>query len=123
MTPSVPVGELRRLGDRAFLIGVADPAAGRALAGELTAAMAEPGEVEVVCGSATVMVAATDRRRSSRGRRPPRAGCATARATRLDRRRRGRTGRLVTIPCRFDGPDLDEVAALAGCRRTRWWHS
>jgi biotin-dependent carboxylase-like uncharacterized protein len=24
-------------------------------------------------------------------------------------------GRLLTIPCRFDGPDLDEVAALAGC--------
>ena len=25
-------------------------------------------------------------------------------------------GRLVTVPCRFDGPDLEEVAALAGCR-------
>ena len=36
--------------------------------------------------------------------------------------RRGRSaapagpGRLVTVPCRFDGPDLEEVATLAGCR-------
>ena len=35
MTPSIPVGEVRLLGDRAFLIGVADAAAARALAGEL----------------------------------------------------------------------------------------
>ena len=58
MTPSIPVGEVRLLGDRAFLIGVADAAAARALAGELTAALG--GEAEVVCGAATVMVHATD---------------------------------------------------------------
>ena len=61
MTPlarSIPVGELRRLGDRAFLIGVADAAAARELAAELTAALA--GAAEAVCGAATVMVHATD---------------------------------------------------------------
>ena len=40
MSTSVPVGEVRLLGDRAFLIGVADAAAGRALAGELTTRLA-----------------------------------------------------------------------------------
>ena len=28
-------------------------------------------------------------------------------------------GRLVTVPCAFDGPDLGEVAALAGCASRR----
>ena len=112
MTPSVPLGEVRLLGDRAFLIGVADPAAARALAGELTAAL--DGEAEVVGGAATVMVHATeadaelgamlalvDTVRGVRGRGVP-AGY------------RVEPPRLVTIPCHFDGPDLDEVAALAG---------
>ena len=58
MTPSIPVGELRLLGDRAFLIGVADATAARALAEELTSALG--GEAEVVCGAATVMVHVTD---------------------------------------------------------------
>jgi biotin-dependent carboxylase-like uncharacterized protein len=117
MTPStrsIPVGEVRLLGDRAFLIGVADAAAARALARELTAAL--DGEAEVVCGAATVMVHATgagagaelgpmlalvDTARGAPGRRGPSAG-------RVD------PPRIVTVPCRFDGPDLDEVAALAG---------
>jgi KipI family sensor histidine kinase inhibitor len=113
MTPSIPVGEVRRLGDRALLIGVADAAAARELAGDLTAALA--GVAEAVGGSATVMVQASDPEtelssiaevagevRAGVGRRAP-SDRAVA------------PGRLVTVPCRFDGPDLDEVAALAGC--------
>ena len=49
MTPSVPVGELRALGDRALLIGVADASAGRALAWAL--ARAFEGAADVVCGT------------------------------------------------------------------------
>ncbi len=61
MTRSVPDGEVRFLGDRAFLIGVAGPAAGRALARALEwRDCAETGKVEVVCGYATVMVTATE---------------------------------------------------------------
>ncbi len=115
MIPSIPVGEVRHLGDRAFLIGVADAPAARSLAEELTAALAE--SVEVVCGAATVMVHATE------GDAELQPVLATAAVVRTGQGRRrppadalGR-GRLVTIPCRFDGPDLDQVATLAGCRR------
>ena len=58
MTPSVPVGELRALGDRALLIGVPDATASRALARVLAGAF--DGAADVVCGTATVMVHATD---------------------------------------------------------------
>ena len=115
MIASIPVGEVRHLGDRAFLIGVADAPAARSLAEELTAALAE--SVEVVCGAATVMVHATE------GDAELQPVLATAAVVRTGPGRRrppadalGR-GRLVTIPCRFDGPDLDQVATLAGCRR------
>jgi KipI family sensor histidine kinase inhibitor len=115
MIPSIPVGEVRHLGDRAFLIGVADAPAARLLAEELTAALAE--SVEVVCGAATVMVHVTE---GDAELQPVLATAAVVR-TGLGRRQPpadafGR-GRLVTIPCRFDGPDLDQVATLAGCRR------
>ena len=60
MTRSIPDGEVRFLGDRAFLIGVANPAAGRDLARALEARVAETGRVEVVCGYATVMVSLTE---------------------------------------------------------------
>jgi len=113
MRRSVPVGEVRLLGDRAFLIGVADAAAGRALARALAAPVA--GEADVVCGSASVMVRATD----------PGAELGSVRAAvevALAEVHPGAVpddaaepGRLVTVPCRFDGPDLAEVAALAGC--------
>ena len=111
---SIPVGTVRRLGDRAFLVGVADAAAARELASDLTAMLA--GEAEVVCGSASVMVHASD----------PDAELSSLESVagdaRAERARRGRSvarvgpGRLVTVACRFDGPDLQEVAALAGCR-------
>ena len=60
MMQSVLVGEVRRLGDRAFLIGTADPASGRALAGALEQALAEAGGVEVVCRFMTVAVLLTE---------------------------------------------------------------
>lgn len=114
MTPSIPVGTVRPLGDRAFLIGVADAAAARGLARRLSTALV--GEAEVVCGSATVMVHATD----------PDAQlsslAAAAGGTQAELARRGGSddpvgpGREVTVPCRFDGPDLEEVAGLTGRR-------
>jgi len=111
---SVPVGELRHLGDRAFLIGTADPASGRALAQALEAALAQTGEAEVLCGFATVAVLLSGRDTELEPVRvvaervvaalPVQGGIESAPA-----------GRLVTIPCTFDGPDLPEVAALIGC--------
>jgi biotin-dependent carboxylase-like uncharacterized protein len=111
MTRSIPVGEVRLLGDRAFLIGVADAPAARAVAGELAAALG--GEAEVVSGAATVMVHAVGvdadlgpmvAAAATVGGAPGGAGGGHA----VD------PPRTVTIPCRFDGPDLEEVAALAG---------
>jgi len=115
MTPSIPVGEVRLLGDRAFLIGVADAAAARALAGEL---MDVAGAADVVCGSATVLVQATD---ADTELGPLLALATTARDGLAGRDPSAPpvpvgAPRVVTIPCRFDGPDVDEVAALAGCR-------
>ncbi len=114
MIRSIPVGEVRPLGDRAFLVGVADAPAARLLAAEITAALAE--NVDVVCGAATVMVHATD---DDADLQPVLAAVDAVR-TGLARRAPSTDpvgpGRLVTIPCRFDGPDLDEVATLAGCR-------
>jgi KipI family sensor histidine kinase inhibitor len=113
MTRSVPVGEVRPLGDRALLIGVADAAAGRALARALATTVA--GEADVVCGSATVLVRATDpdvELRSVRG--PAEAALAALRSGAVPDDAAA-PGRLVTVPCRFDGPDLEEVAARAGC--------
>jgi len=111
---SVPVGEVRRLGDRAFLIGTADPASGRALAGALEQALAEAGGVEMVCGFMTVAVLLTEPDADLDPVRavveevvaafPAQGGADGA-----------QPGRLVTIPCTFDGPDLSEVAALVGC--------
>jgi KipI family sensor histidine kinase inhibitor len=103
------------LGDRAFLIGVADPEDGRALAGGLAEALGlAEGSFDAVGGFATVMVALRDPdldagaveetlRRHAANR--PLAGASPV------------DGREVVVPCAFDGPDLDEVAALAGCPR------
>jgi KipI family sensor histidine kinase inhibitor len=114
MTPSIPVGEVRRLGDRAFLVGAADAAAARRLAEALTTALGE--DADVVGGAASVMVQASDVEADLQPL------LATADAVRDEVTRPAPSGvpdgpgRLVTIPCRFDGPDLDEAAALAGCR-------
>jgi KipI family sensor histidine kinase inhibitor len=114
MTASIPEGEVRPLGDRAFLIGVVDPAAGRALAEQLRETLG--AAAEVVCGAATVMVHATD----AAAELPVLRAAVTAVYAEPGHGRHGpgasvTPGRLVTVPCRFDGPDLDEVAAEAGC--------
>jgi biotin-dependent carboxylase-like uncharacterized protein len=112
---SVPLGEVRPLGDRAFLIGVADPEDGRALAALLAETENWPGtSLDVVCGFATVMVAVRDPDLDVGpvedivlGRvtgRPPVAASASP-------------GREVVVSCSFDGPDLDDVAELAGIGR------
>ena len=112
MTPSVPEGEVRPLGDRAFLIGVAGASAARALAWQLAPAL--EGTAEVIGGAATVMVQLTDPAATVAGVRARVDAVAPAPGASPPSRSDG-PGRLVTIPCRFDGPDLDEVAALVGC--------
>ncbi len=115
MMQSIPAGELRLLGDRAFLIGVADPAACRALAQALVRELADTGEADVVCGFATVAVLLTDR---DADLEPVRAAAARVIAGFVghDLADGGKPpGGLATVPCVFDGPDLVEVAALVGC--------
>jgi biotin-dependent carboxylase-like uncharacterized protein len=115
LTRSIPVGEVRLLGDRAFLIGVADAAAARAVAEELRSVL--NGGAEVVCGAATVMVHAADADEAlgpmltlADTERGAASGHGARRGPPVD------PPRTVTIPCHFDGPDLDEVAVLAGVR-------
>ncbi len=112
MTQSVPVGEVRFLGDRALLIGAADPAAGRALASALEGPL-RGIDAEVVCGFASVAVVLND---PDGELDAVRAAVRDALAVASDRDAAVPDGRLVTIPCVFDGPDVAEVAALAGCR-------
>ncbi len=113
MTPSVPVGELRALGDSALLIGVADASAGRALAWAL--AHAFEGAADAVCGTATVMVHTTDPDAGLRSLWGTAAGVVESRPHGHASGDAVEPGPLVTIPCRFDGPDLAEVAALGRC--------
>ncbi len=112
MTRSVPVGEVRRLGDRALLIGAADPAAGRTLGRALEAALIDVGEVEIVCGFAAVAVLLAD---PDAEIEPVRAVAARVASDGAAPGTADRVGRRLTIPCTFDGPDLPEVAASAGC--------
>jgi KipI family sensor histidine kinase inhibitor len=114
MTPSIPLGEVRRLGDRAFLIGVADAVASRKLVEELTTALGD--DAEVVGGAASVMVHATDAETDLRPLVAMANGVCDEVARRAPSDVSAGPGRLVIVPCRFDGLDLDEVAGLAGCR-------
>ncbi|HEY1650428.1 MAG TPA: carboxyltransferase domain-containing protein [Acidimicrobiales bacterium] len=115
MTRSVPFGEVRLFGDRALLIGVAGARSARLLVTVLEDAL-RGADVELVSGQDSVCIVARD----------PDAELGAFRAVvhdvlgaapaapppmALDEPE----GRLVTIPCAFDGPDLAEVAALAGC--------
>ena len=116
---SVPVGELRRLGDHALLIGVADPAAARRLTRAVTAARLE-GVMEVVGGLASVMVAFDPMTGDADAARPLLARLLEE-ALGLPAGGEDRDGdpadggaALVEVPCTFDGPDLAEVATLVG---------
>jgi KipI family sensor histidine kinase inhibitor len=114
MNRSVPVGDVRPFGDRALLIGVADPAAGRAVARALATTPGLEGAVETVGGVATVMVSVSDPDVSVDS---VRAGVEAVFSSRTGStvREGADAGRSVTVPCVFDGPDLDDVAARAGC--------
>jgi KipI family sensor histidine kinase inhibitor len=124
MNRSVPVGEVRNLGERALLLGVVDPSTGRNLALYLDGSW-PTGAVEVVCGFATVMFGLADpslelpvvraavedavRSAATAPEDAVRAGIGgTDRAGTSVRRR------AFTLPCAFDGPDLDDVASLLG---------
>ena len=115
MTRSIPDGEVRPLGDRAFLIGVADPASGRALGRVLEARLADAGAVEVVCGFATVMVSLVDPDLEPGAVLAVTEDVLAHDAARRTVEGRGERGRVVTVPCAFDGPDLEAVATRAGC--------
>jgi KipI family sensor histidine kinase inhibitor len=111
-TRSVPVGQIRPLGDLAVLVGVAGPTEAAGLTRVLAASGIE-GLVEAVGGMATVLVAFD----------PDREDLASSRERVADLVRRVPAGPTepqeaappLVIACTFDGPDLDEVAERAGC--------
>jgi KipI family sensor histidine kinase inhibitor len=114
VTRSIPVGAVRPLGDRSFLIGVEDAAAARLMVHELQAALAQwidRGDCEVLGGLATVMVMCQDIGESERVQATVddavHASGSGAAGEGMQ------TGQLVTVQCVFDGEDLSDVAALA----------
>ncbi len=110
MSPrSVPIGEVRRFGDHALLIGRRDAQAARALIAAVDAT-GRSDIVEVVGGMATVMVSVEEGVDPDR-LRPWVRGLVSA----VDRSPdvAPGAGKLVTVPCVFDGPDLAEVAEVA----------
>lgn len=115
MTRPLPVGEVRPFGDRALLIGVADPAASRALSAALARVCAD-GEAEVVGGRSTVCVLARDPDVELAPLRESVAEVVASSSTNVGAEDVMGAMRTLTVPCAFDGPDLAEVAALAGCR-------
>jgi KipI family sensor histidine kinase inhibitor len=144
MNRSVPVGEVRNLGDRALVVGVEDPSAGRQLARRLHGDWSEEA-VEVVVGFGSVMLWLADQRLELDDVRVVvddalRSGATSRETTRRrgdigdidgidefesldgiddvesrDASDQSTSGRTFTVPCAFDGPDLDDVAAWAGC--------
>ncbi|RNL64917.1 allophanate hydrolase subunit 1 [Nocardioides marmoriginsengisoli] len=93
--------ELRRVGEHGLLVVCPDAAAVRAAYAELRARADELGAVEVVPAARTVLL----------------DGLADAAATQAaltgwepEPGAENRSGDLVEIPTRYDGPDLDEVA-------------
>jgi len=113
-TRSVPVGEIRRLGDHALLVGVPDAVAARRLVRALTAAPLE-GVTEVVGGFATVMVAFEPTYEDVDARRPALAHLMQELRRHPDPDDDEEEGaHLFEIPCTFEGPDLAEVASLVG---------
>jgi len=116
---SVPLGEVRRLGDCAFLIGVANARAARALIEAIEAAPLV-GSTDVVGGLASVMVA-LDRTSvgpsaMTRCRRYLERLVSEVGPTGGSNDPGASTSMPEDIACVFDGPDLFEVAERAGCR-------
>jgi KipI family sensor histidine kinase inhibitor len=111
---SVPVGEIRRLGDHALLIGVPEARAGRALIAALRASARHPMG-EVVGGLATVMVS-VDPATAGPGDIDELGSWVDEVFRSLDPSTTGEAaGTVVEVPCVFDGPDLADVAERAGC--------
>ena len=93
--------EVRRAGEHGVLLELPDNAAAVRVARRLAS---ELGLVDVVPGHRTVLVTWDDE--------PPELIELAEAALRDDQPRL--TGASVEIPVRYDGPDLDEVAALTG---------
>jgi KipI family sensor histidine kinase inhibitor len=114
---SVPVGDIRRLGDQAVLLGVEGPGAARRLARAISAA-SWPGLTEVVGGVATVMVAFDNPEDAAQAAGatnfPPALADLMGAARQQSEAEELEGGRLVEIPCSFDGPDLVELAGVLG---------
>jgi KipI family sensor histidine kinase inhibitor len=115
VTRSIPDGEVRPFGDRAFLIGVADPASGRALRRALEARLGDTGAIEVVCGFATVMVSLAGHDLDPEALLAVTEEVLTRGTSSRVEEDSGDRGRVLTVPCAFDGPDLEAVAVEAGC--------
>ena len=111
-TRSVPVGEIRPFGERGLLIGVEDPPAARALTQALHAAQID-GLADVVGGLATVLVLFDGDGDELDTRLPTLARLVDDALGGGPQVRDG--GGLVVLSCVFDGPDLAEVAEVAGC--------
>jgi biotin-dependent carboxylase-like uncharacterized protein len=109
---SVPVGEVRRLGDRALLAGVEDADAARRLIDSL-ALLGLSNVREMVGGMATVMVELEAHGDDPDVFVPELAGRIAPTGQRPGSE--GPAGTLHVVPCTFDGPDMDEVAERAGC--------
>jgi KipI family sensor histidine kinase inhibitor len=115
---SIPVGEIRRFGDHALLIGVVDPTAARGLVRAINAAGMDQ-VAEVVGGLATVLVV-FDVGEDDPDRHRPHLSALGARSAEASGRGGveggdGEEGADHVIQAVFDGPDLDQVAASAGC--------
>jgi KipI family sensor histidine kinase inhibitor len=116
VTRSIPLGEVRPLGDRAFLIGVEDADHGRALMAELAPALREVVQsdaqnCELVGGLATVMVLCRDPDATALVLTVLRDG--VGRFSKESHWSAAAGGSLITLECAFDGEDLDDVAQMA----------
>ena len=124
MSRSIPVNQIRYLGDLAVLVGVEDARVARELVRSLTE-LALPGVLEVVGGLSSVLIE-FDRGMTWEEQGAQWGGLAEHLALTLPSGKRELqawraerkgvlAGKLITVPCVFDGPDLDEVAELSAC--------
>jgi KipI family sensor histidine kinase inhibitor len=123
---SIPVGEIRLMGDHAVLIGVRDAVAARDLVRVMKGSHLD-GVVEVVGGQASVLVV-FDTEGEDPDRLRPRVTQLMEQSLRRSRGEGGEggqgdgdgaavveAGQLVEISSVFEGPDLNDVATSAGC--------